>query len=265
MEQSQFRMFSLGIVTATKPPGTDFILVTPMEELSLQGSGLISEGEDTFKGKKETVSGANFETKHTSKNYVRAKWLSIGNGNRTSAPDVVAGESVMLFKYSDVDEYFWDETGREPELRRLEDVLYSFSNLSGGVGSTQYDKDTSYTIRVSTRDKFIHIHTTDNDGEACQFDIKIDTRSGVMTRSDSLGNSEVWDAPAGTLTTVMNSEIIRKAPKITDISKEHNVFSNSILQQAKTVTNDASTVVNTGNVSTSGSDTAAGGNLNAKH
>ena len=229
--QSQFRMYSIGIVVETKPPESDYILVSPMEELGVQESGNIREVENGFAGSKPPVSSVNFKTEHTSKNYVRAKWNSIGQGNRTSAPDVVVNETVILYKYGDVDEYFWDESGREPSLRRLENILYSFSNIPDGIGIKEYDKTTSYNIEVSTRDKFIHIHTADNDGEACTFDIRIDTRSGIMTGKDSLGNWTEWDAVAGTYTQNFNTEIKRMAPKITDISQEHVITTDSYLNE----------------------------------
>lgn len=231
MSQSQFRMYSIGIVVETKPPGTDYILVTPMEELGIQDSGSIKDAEGTFKGNKESVSPTNFKTEHTSKNYVRAKWNGIGQGNRTSAPDVVAGETVILYKYGDVDEYFWDDSGREPSLRRLENILYSFSNVPGDIGGTPYDKSTSYHVEVSTRDKFLHIHTADNDGEACTFDVRIDTRAGIMTCKDSLGNWSEWDAPAGKHTQNFNTEILRMAPKITDISEFHTIKTDHYLNE----------------------------------
>ena len=284
MSKSQFRMYSIGIVVENKPAGTDFILVTPMEELSIQESGNIKEAGNDFKGDKGSISPTNFKTEHTSKNYVRAKWSSIGSGNRTSAPDVVGGETVILYKYGNVDEYFWDEYGREPSLRRLEDVLYSYSNKSGGIGSESYDKESSYWVQVSTKDKFIHIHTADNDGEACKYDLHIDTKLGVFTISDSLGNKAVMDSVGGIHTTEMNTEIIRKAPKITDISNEHTVQTADYMNQASgSIVNDAgnmvnlsrgaientasevknktSLVTNEGNVHTKGTDKADGGHV----
>lgn len=278
MKSSQFRMYSLGIVVETKPPGTDYILVSPMEELSIQNSGLIFEQEEGFRGSKRPITSTHFKSEHTSKNYVRAKWQSIGNGNRTSAPDVYIGETVVIYKYGNVDEYFWDDIGREPILRRLEDVLYSFSNKSGGITQEEYDKDTSYWVQVSTRDKFIHIHSSDNDGEACTYDIRIDTAAGKVRIEDGLGNFTEWDSPAGTHTTVMNTEIIRRAPKITDYCETHTVntekhiinsntiehSANSITNDANNITNKASVVNNTGDVNTQGKDFAAGGNFNPK-
>lgn len=258
-KQSSFRFYSVGVVTETKPVGTDFIMVSPMEELSIQGSGMIADQEDDFSGSKGGNSSPHFTTQHTSKNYVRAKWYSLGQGNRTSAPDVVAGETVILFKYGNVDEYFWDEIGREPALRRLENVLYSFSNVPGGIGSEAYDKDTSYWVEVNTKEKFVHIHTADNDGEACTFDIRIDTGAGVLRIEDGLGNFMNWDAVAGVQETVFNTEIIRRAPTITEESDKHHIQTTTYLNEASgSTTNDTPIVTNTGDLDTAGNEKVGG-------
>lgn len=250
-----FRISSFGIVVETKPAGTDYILVSPVDELYNQSSGLIKEKSKTFQGNKREVKTVSFKTEHESKDYVRAKWYDISGGNRTTAPDVCANETVLLFKYGDVDEYFWCTLGREPELRRLEDVLYSYSNLPDGMMA--YDKTTSYWVHVSTRDKFLHIHTSNNDGEFTTYDIRIDTKQGNLKINDGVGNSIEMASDIGTISQIATKEIIRKAPKITDISENHTV-------QTKTLTNNAASgiknatplVVNTGNVKTAGTDTA---------
>ncbi|MBF6723666.1 hypothetical protein HN240_18970, partial [Acinetobacter baumannii] len=144
-------------VVETKPEGTDYILASPVEELYIQDSGKIREKTKDFKGSKKAVSSVNFKTEHESKNFIRAKWVDLSGGNRVTPPDVVANETVLLLKFGDVDEYFWCDFGREPELRRLEDVLYSFSNLPKGIQA--YDKKSSYWVQISTKHKFVHVHT----------------------------------------------------------------------------------------------------------
>lgn len=258
---SGLKFSSFGIVVEDKPPGTDYVLVSPIEELNLQESGLIREKTKNFVGNKKSISSVNFDTEHESKNFVRAKWYDISGGNRTSAPDVVASETVLLLKYGDVDEYFWCDFGREPGLRRLEDVLYSFSNLSSPGAA--YDKDSSYWIRVSTRDKFLHIHTADNDGELTTFDIKLDTKAGYIEIKDGLGNFIEMNSREGRIIERATTEIIREAPIIRDISDNHLVETKTLLNRATEITNDAPLVTNTGDVNTAGKDTA-NQNLNAK-
>jgi phage baseplate assembly protein gpV len=75
----------------------------------------------------------------------------------------------VLFKFGDVDEYYWTTIFREPGIRRLENVIYAFSNLKSGL--TEFDKNTSYWLQVDTIHKKVHLHT-DNKGEVIQIDAK---------------------------------------------------------------------------------------------
>lgn len=232
MQHSQFRMFSIGIVVKDKEDLSDEILVSPIETLSIQESGNIKEASRRFEGDKGTVDPNSFNTKHESKDYILANWRSTGNGNRTTAPDVIAGETVVLYKFSNVEEYFWDDLGREPSIRKLEDVLYSFSNVPTGKGTKSYDPDTSYWVRVSTKDKFVHIHTADNDGEPCTWDIKIDTGKGMANIIDGLGNFVEWNAVEGTHLTSFNNSITRQAPLIQDLSQTHIISTGQYIAEA---------------------------------
>lgn len=186
MEESLLKFYSLGIVVETKPPNTDIILVTPIEKLNIQEPGPIKDKKYKSEGKLKSITSVNFETEINSKNYLRAKWLPLSNSNRITAPDVVANETVILFKYQNVDEYYWTTIFREPELRRLETVNYSYSNLRSGI--TAFDKTTSYWTEVDTRNKKIHVHTSMNDGEYTEYDIDIDTKNGILYISDKKGN-----------------------------------------------------------------------------
>ncbi len=257
---SGFRIYSFGIVVETKPEGTDYILASPVEELYIQDSGKIREKTKDFKGSKKAVSSVNFKTEHESKNFIRAKWVDLSGGNRVTPPDVVANETVLLLKFGDVDEYFWCDFGREPELRRLEDVLYSFSNLPKGIQA--YDKKSSYWVQISTKHKFVHVHTAMNDEEFTTWDIHIDTKKGVLTVKDGVGDSIEINSPEGKITIIARSEIIRQAPKITDISNTHITQTGSHTVKAGIVTLDTPLTVHTGNVNTKGSDFAAKKNLN---
>lgn len=62
------------------------------------------------------------------RNYLKAKWLPLGHSNRLkAAPDLVKNETILLFKFGDVDEYYWTTIFREVELR--EDRKLFFMDL----------------------------------------------------------------------------------------------------------------------------------------
>lgn len=195
---SKLRLYSLGIVVEDKPDGTDTVLVTPVEILNIQKPGNIKEYNKVYEGTKEELESKNFLTEHESKNYLSAKWIPFGISNRNTSPDVVKNETILIFKYADVDEYFWTTVFREPELRRKEHVEYVFSNLAKGM--VAYDKNTSYWMTVSTKKKIVHLHTSKNDGEFTTFDIIIDTKKGLLTIDDGVGDVITLNAPTNTFT-----------------------------------------------------------------
>lgn len=222
---SGLRLFSLGIVVEDKKKGTDYILVSPIETLNIQKPGNIKEYNKVYEGTKEELESKNFITEHESKNYLSAKWLPFGQSNRNTSPDVVKNETVLIFKYGDVDEYYWITIFREPELRRKETVEYVYSNIAKGMAP--YDKNTSYWIEVSTDRKYIHLHTSKNDGEFTTFDVKIDTKKGFLNIDDSRGNVINFDSPSNTITINTKNNVIINTKSDTVINAGKKVDVNS--------------------------------------
>lgn len=203
--ETQLKIYSLGIVIKDLIPGDDQILVAPIEALNFQKEGRLEDWSESFKGNIEDIGKSGFASENIAKSYIIAKWLRKGDTNRSSPPDVYASETVVIYKYSDVDEYYWQDMKLEKEIRRLEDVTYSFSNLSTPPGEA-YDEDSSYWVRVSTRDKFIHIHTSKNDGEPFEYDIKLNTKEGNLLITDNDGNSYELDSPTDTMNVITDNE-----------------------------------------------------------
>lgn len=202
---TELKLYSLGIVVETKPPGTDYILVTPVETLNIQKSGLIKDSTKKFEGTLKQPDGKGFKTEIKSTNYLKAKWMPFGHSNRMTSPDVVANETVILFKFGDVDEYYWTTIFREPSLRRLETVLYGYSNLKSGM--SDFDKKTSYWAEVDTKNKTVKVHTSDNDGEFTEYDIIIETKTGKLIIKDKKNNSIILTSPNDTLTISTNNDV----------------------------------------------------------
>ena len=203
--ESKLKLFSLGIVVETKPPKVDIVMVCPIETLSIMPAGDIKNQSTKFEGNIKNVDNKNFKSEISSKNYLKAKWLPFGQSNRLSAPDVVANETVILFKFDDVDEYYWTPIFREVELRRLETVLYGFSNMKGGM--SPFDKSTSYWLEVDTKNKSVQFHTAMNDGEYTEYDIIINTKAGTLTVKDKKNNYIHIDSKQDHITTNANKDI----------------------------------------------------------
>lgn len=185
MDISRLRMYSLGIAIFDKERDSSEIIVLPIEELPYS-DGMVKDIKKDFKASTVDHKNISRSSKVTGTHQLTAKWLPYGHSNRASAPDIIKNETVLLFKYSDTEEYFWTTIFHEPELRRLETVLYTFGNIPKGI--KKFEKDTSYWVEVSTHDKYIHIHTSKNDGEPYEYDITLDTEKGTFELKDDIGN-----------------------------------------------------------------------------
>lgn len=147
-----------------------------------------------------------------SSNNITATWLPDGEQNRISAPDVCKGDIVEVYSINGTDEYYWKVYAHNISLRKREKVLYWFSNKAGTGGS----ETDAYFLLVDTRNKNIHLHTANNDGEACSYDVMLDTRAGVFMLKDSLNNSLELDSVGGILDTKINNKIV-------STTKEHEI------------------------------------------
>ena len=242
--KSGLKLYSLGIVIETKPEATDFILVSPVESLNIQETGSIKEHKKDFKGDQQDLQYTSFKSEHESKSYIRAKWIPYGHSNRITAPDVAANETVLIFKYNNVDEYYWTTIFREPQLRKLEEVMYGYSNISNSSVSEDFDETKSYWVKISTRNKYIKLHTSKNDGEATEYDLFIDTKKGVFQLKDDLENSVEIDSTAGKVYIIAKQEIYLKAPKVITESDNGKITLDSSGVNAKgTTTNINDTIV----------------------
>lgn len=209
---SKFRFYSLGIVVINKLFNSDIITVCPVEKLP-DLKGVISKIADTKTNSSMNASGSHNTNVVNMKASLQATWIALGSGNRVSSPMVMASETVMLYTFADTQEFYWTTIFRETGLRRLEDVTYMYGNLSSGVA--HYDATTSYWMRVNTIDKYIQLHTSNNDGEKVGYDIKLDTGNGVFSMVDTVGNKISLDSILGALAASINQTADLSVPTLT--------------------------------------------------
>ena len=151
MEDSKFKLYSLGIVAKDKPTTSDIISVMPIEHIT-DTTGDINE-ESNYESNSKDHKNVPNKTKAVSKNTIEATWICLGGSNRISSPDVIAGETVLIYTYADTNEFFWTTYMREPSIRRLEKVLYGYSNMRGGARGESFDRESSYWFEVDTLNK----------------------------------------------------------------------------------------------------------------
>lgn len=199
-----FRFYSLGIVVYDKEEGSDYIEVTPIEDFPME-LGRLSDRDRIRKATIQSISGTKKTSEIQGGSSVKAKWVPLADPNRDNAPDVYQTETVILYKYSDTQDYYWSTIFREPRLRGKERYRISLSNKDpGGEG---YDSDTSYWLEIDTKYKQIRLHTSDNDGEPTTYDLLLDTKNGRFSFEDKLGNSIFLDSVAGDLTTTTENSV----------------------------------------------------------
>lgn len=207
---SALQPFSIGIVIEDKQRGSDYIKVSPMEQLPMQ-SGDMTNNKKNYEIVTPDASGIKRASKAEGSNFIVAKWFAQNSTNRLSAPDVYKGESVQLYRFADTDDYFWTAMFREPSLRKLETMLVGCSNNPGGGA---FNRDSSYYAEVSTHDSHISIHTSQSNGEPYGYDVKIDAAQGVITIKDTVNNTITLDSRTNTIQFDAQSKVNINAPEV---------------------------------------------------
>lgn len=265
--KSAFIFYSYGIVAIDKERGSDDIKVVPIEEVSLTDSNT-EEVRTMAKGqgkanieRKERKEGNTLSDKKVKYDVqlpdhqgvsrsesvsgdvmLVASWTPLCQSNRMTAPDVIEGETVMLFRVDDTDSYYWSTMMREPNIRRLETVCYMYGNLPDGI--SPFDKNSSYWVEVSTHDQYVHLHTAKNNGEPFEYDIKLDTAKGTFELTDNSGNFIHLDSPTSKLTVTTNEDVeVNTTRVVVNASKEVVVNTPDFIVNSETCTLNGSDVV----------------------
>ena len=194
---SKLKFYSLGLVAINKLLTSNTIEVTPVEDFPMV-NGEITDNIEKYKSSSVDNLGSvkNVEVQTTVS--IKATWLPINNSNRKTSPDVRRGETVVLYQFADSDKYYWNTLFDDNKLRRLETVVYAFSNNSQeDIADTA---NSTYYLEVSTHRKLIHVHTSKNDNEPYSYDVQINAKEGVITITDDIGNSFVLNSAERRLT-----------------------------------------------------------------
>lgn len=223
---SQFELYCIGTVMTDLINGNTPIEVMPHELISnIDGDiGAKEEIQSTV----NTSDGKVHNVNMSKGNVLTAIWIN-NNSNRVTPPNVRKGEKVEVYKFGDSDKYYWKTMGSELDLRKLEHVKYVFVNVPDG-GETQIEDSNSYSFTVSTLNKFIKIHTADNNGELTTYDLEIDTKEGKVSLRDGRGNFLELDSSQDTFNLNTNNAV-----NITTTS-EVNVVTKTAVVKADTLT-----------------------------
>lgn len=242
LDYSAFRIWSIGIVLEDKPGDGDLILVNPMEQIP-DLNGPMDKDPDPIVVEGKDHRGIEKKTEIKASKGIVAKWIPGSDGNRQTAPNVCARETVLLYKYADTDDVYWMTVYREPSLRRLEHIIWALSNRPT-ADNIPFDNDTSIVLLASTREKKIHLRTPKNDGEFCRYEIDIDLARGYMRYADDVGQDITIDSQAGSIVGNATNLIQFNAARIELNGTE------SVKTKAPVITDDGDTLTYSGQEAT---------------
>ncbi len=202
------------------------------------------------KNNEQVVGIVDMENQHSSisttkSNFITATWLPEGEQNRISAPDVVVGDVVEIYSVRGTDEYYWKVFSHNTSLRKREKVLIWLSNKGAAKSGSEAD---AYYLLWDTRNKIVHFHTSDNDGEACTYDVLFNTLNGLFSLKDNLQNEIKLDSVKGKLDSTILNEYNVFTKKVNFICEDFNVkASKSITMKSPSIVDESSNrVISTG-------------------
>ncbi len=225
METSKYKIYAVGTVAEDLIVGNKAIRVYPHEVVT-NIEGDITATNSINKQAKDSEN-KNYNISLDESNTITATWMN-PNSNRITPPNVRKGETVLIYQYADLGKFYWTTRGVELDLRGLEHVEYAYVN---DPNATEMNDSNCYKVIYSTLNKLIAVRTTDNDGEATNYEQSIDTKEGiVLLILDGFGNTITLDSKAGGL-------VINTNAKVDIITQDANVFaSNSATIETKTMT-----------------------------
>lgn len=192
MLTSKLHMLTLGIVAQDRSLNSTVIKVYPIEIIPNVDGELVPSTAN-LEGSGLDLNDNEYAVTVNISNYIEADWLSLST-NRTTAPNVVKGEQVIVWNYADTDQYYWTSMGRDDSLRKLETVVYHYSNVRDNLGDTPKSQANQYTIEVSTHGKHITVKTAKNDNEPFLYTLQINTHDGCVFIKDDVGNIILLDS-----------------------------------------------------------------------
>ena len=207
MNKSKLSLYSLAIVVSDLNQSGWSIECVPTEVLTT-ASGTLKEDEDSEISEDiEDAKGEKVSVTFKKSSTITATWISFGNYNRATAPDVCRGEVVLLLRYAGEDKFFWMPLFSQFDLRKKETVMYAYSNKDSQVESEDELRTNLYYTQFDTINKLIKLHTATTDGESSGYDIEVNTGDGILSIADTNDNVLTWNSVDGTLQWSMTKDI----------------------------------------------------------
>lgn len=223
MLESAYGVFTVGVVAISKGEDGDEISFFPIEHLS-ETDGHI-DLDETITTVTENILGQIEVPTLTKSTWLSAKWKPVGQSNRYTAPNVRRGELVLVYRYGNTEELYWDTLGHFPEYRRKEKVKYVYGNYDDF--NNDITDELSYWYSIDTINKLVEFHTgyDDNGSEHTKYDFTIETKEGMFTAKDDRGNIVTMDSKEDIFNQVVLKEYNLEVGEYTTLTvgKDHTV------------------------------------------
>lgn len=188
---SKFHFHSVGTVAANKKLTQKTIEVVLDEQFSYM-DGEVTDNKREMQESAKDYSDEEWKVKVDTTPTVMAHWLPLGCSSRQTAPDVRRGETVMIFKYADTDQYWWMEMMQYKHIRRLETIVWSISD--NAKEDVEDDPESTYWFEWSTHRQVVRLHTSKSNGEPFVYDIEVNAKEGRIVIKDDDDNYIFMDS-----------------------------------------------------------------------
>jgi len=190
---SSFKIYSLGKVAENKVRSENKIKVTPFEPLNML-DGEIKSNPEQLEVEGTDAAGEQYTSSITTDNTLEADWWPFSPGNQATAPDVRRGETVLLWRLGDSNEFYWMALGLDNDLRKLETVVMMYSATQDEAEET-LTADNSYVLTVSSHDKLLSLSTSKANGEYTRWNAQFNLADGRFIITEDNGHEISIDVP----------------------------------------------------------------------
>jgi len=147
--KSGFKKYSVGIVvdgydiSKIKNPDTrdrelsKHIEIYPIEHISQKDGKL--DIEDEVISTTKDLNDNNLSTKVIKKSSITCHWIPMHGSNRYTPHVVTKGMTVIIYRFEDTDEYYWDTLYIEDDLKLGEYVSYAYKTDKNDYYTMSYD------------------------------------------------------------------------------------------------------------------------------
>lgn len=189
-------------------------------------TGTFAPGTTSVNTSLKTLDGTTVQRKVTTANHIVADWY--GQRHYPYAPQIRAGEQVLIRQFSNSDKYFWEAMGRDRDLHQTDrhriEVGAVSATQTSSLDNTKTD-DNTYFFELDSVNKKLQLKTSKVNGEPFCWTFQFDTQAGTCVLSDDSGkipNRFLIDAhkkqiqinnTSGTTITLRDKDIVVYAPQ----------------------------------------------------